>query len=193
MKIAEVPTVLNRDGRSHSPHLRPYRDGWRHLRFMLMHSPRWLFLYPGCFLFVLGLAASAWLLPGPRRIGSIGLDVHTLLYAFVSVLLGFQLAAFAIFTKVFAISEGLLPEDPRLTRAFRYITLETGLAAGGLLIALGIGGSILAVSGWAKESFGSLDPEHMLRLVMPAVFSLTLGVQIVCSSFFLSILGLRRR
>ena len=193
MKIAEVPTVLNRDGRSHSPHLRPYRDGWRHLRFMLMHSPRWLFLYPGCFLFVLGLAASAWLLPGPRRIGSIGLDVHTLLYAFVSVLLGFQLAAFAIFTKVFAISEGLLPEDPRLTRAFRYITLETGLAAGGLLIALGIGGSILAVSGWAKESFGTLDPEHMLRVVMPAVFSLTLGVQIVCSSFFLSILGLRRR
>jgi glycosyltransferase involved in cell wall biosynthesis len=193
MKIAEVPAILNRDGRSHSPHLRPYRDGWRHLRFMLMHSPRWLFLYPGCFLFVLGVAASAWLLPGPRRIGSIGFDVHTLLYAFVSVLLGFQLAAFAIFTKVFAISEGLLPEDPRLSRAFRYITLETGLAAGGLLIVSGIGGSILAVSGWAKDSFGALDPEHMLRVVMPSVFSLTLGVQIVCSSFFLSILGLRRR
>lgn len=192
LRIAEVPTVLSPDGRSHSPHLRPYRDGWRHLRFMLMHSPRWLFLYPGCFLFVLGVAVSAWLLPGPRRIGRIGLDVHTLLYAFVSVLLGFQLAAFAIFTKVFAISEGLLPEDPRLNRAFRYITLETGLAIGGLLIALGIGGSILAVSGWAKDSFGALDPEHMLRIVMPSVFSLTLGVQVVCSSFFLSILGLGR-
>jgi hypothetical protein len=118
--------------------------------------------------------------------------VHTLLYAFVAVLLGFQLVAFAVFTKVFGISEGLLPEDPRMDRAFRHITLETGLAAGGLLIALGIGGSIFAVSGWAKASFGALDTDHMLRIVMPSVFSLTLGVQIVCDSFFLSILGLRR-
>jgi hypothetical protein len=107
--------------------------------------------------------------------------------------MGFQLVAFAVFTKVFAISEGLLPEDPRLNRVFRFITLETGLAIGGLLAALGVCGSIFAVSGWARESFGALDAEHMLRIVMPSVFSLTLGVQIVCSSFFLSILGLRRR
>ncbi len=193
LKMTEVPTVLSPDGRSRPPHLLPYRDGWRHLRFMLLHSPRWLFLYPGTLLILLGLAGCAWLLPGPRFVGSIGFDVHTLLYAFVSVLLGFQLVAFAVFTKVFAISEGLLPEDPRLTRAFRYITLETGLAAGGLLVALGICGSIFAVTGWAKESFGTLDARHMLRIVMPAVFSLTLGVQIICSSFFLSILGLRRR
>jgi len=144
-------------------------------------------------LILLGLAGCAWLLPGPRIVNGIGFDVHTLLYAFVSVLLGFQLVAFAVFTKVFAISEGLLPEDPRLNCAFRYITLETGLVAGGLLVALGICGSIFAVSGWAKVSFGTLDAEHMLRIVMPAVFSLTLGVQIICSSFFLSILGLRRR
>lgn len=193
LRVAEVPTTLSPDGRSRPPHLLPYRDGWRHLRFMLLHSPRWLFLYPGMGLIVLGLAVSAWLLPGPRTVHGVGFDVHTLLYAFVSVLLGFQLVAFAVFTKVFAISEGLLPEDPRLNRAFRYITLETGLAAGGLLIAFGIGGSILAVSGWARESFGPLDAGHTLRIVMPAVFSLTLGVQIVCSSFFLSILGLRRR
>jgi hypothetical protein len=193
MKIAEVPTILAHDGRSRSPHLRPYRDGWRHLRFMLMYSPRWLFLYPGTLLILLGLAGCAWLLPGPRVVHGIGLDVHTLMYAFVSVLMGFQLVAFAVFTKVFAISEGLLPEDPRLNRVFRYITLETGLAAGGLLIAVGIGGSIFAVSGWAKESFGALDAGRMLRIVMPAVFSLTLGVQAICSSFFLSILGLRRR
>ncbi len=160
---------------------------------MLMYSPRWLFLYPGILLIFLGLAGCFWLLPGPRVAHGIGLDVHTLLYAFVSVLLGFQLVAFAVFTKVFAISEGLLPEDPRLNRAFRYITLETGLAAGGLLIALGMAGSIFAVSGWARESFGALDTEHMLRIVMPSVFSLTMGVQIVCDSFFLSILGLRRR
>lgn len=193
LKMTEVPTTLSRDGRSRPPHLLPYRDGWRHLRFMLLHSPRWLFLYPGIFLILLGLAGCAWLLPGPRAVYGVEFDVHTLLYAFVAVLLGFQLAAFAVFTKVFAVSEGLLPEDPRLTRVFRHIKLETGLAAGGLLIAVGICGSIFAVSGWARQSFGALDPGHMLRIVMPAVFSLTLGVQIVCGSFFLSILGLRRR
>jgi glycosyltransferase involved in cell wall biosynthesis len=193
LKIAEVPTTLSPDGRSRPPHLRPWRDGWRHLRFLFMYSPRWLFLYPGIFLILLGLAGCALLLPGPRVFHGIGFDVHTLLYAFVSVLLGFQLIAFATFTKVFAITEGLLPEDLRLNRVFRWVTLETGLALGGLLIALGAGGSIFAVSGWARESFGALDAGHMLRIVMPSVFSLSLGVQIVCSSFFLSILGLRRR
>ncbi|MGA2831997.1 MAG: glycosyltransferase family 2 protein [Terracidiphilus sp.] len=193
MKMTEVPTTLRPDGRSRPPHLLPYRDGWRHLRFMLLHSPRWLFLYPGSLLILLGLAGCAWLLPGPRVVYGIEFDVHTLLYAFVAVLLGFQFVSFAVFTKVFAISEGLLPEDARLNRVFRYITLEVGLIAGALLVAFGIGGSIFAVSGWAKESFGVLDAERMLRIVMPSVFSLTLGVQIICASFFLSILGLRRR
>ena len=193
MKVSEIPASLSPDGRDRPPHLRTWRDGWRHLRFLLMYSPRWLFLYPGAFLILLGLAGCAWLLPGPHVFHGIRFDVHTLLYAFMAVLLGFQLIAFAVFTKVFAISEGLLPEDPRLNRVFRYITLETGLVVGGFLIALGIGGSIFAVSGWAKTSFGNLNPEQMLRIVMPAVFSLTLGVQIVCSSFFLSILGLRRK
>lgn len=193
MKVSEIPTTLSPDGRSRPPHLRTWRDGWRTLRFVLMYSPRWLFLYPGIFWIALGLAGCAWLLPGPRHIHGVTIDVHTLLYAFVAVLLGFQLVAFAVFTKVFAISEGLLPEDPRLNKAFRYITLETGLAVGGVLVLLGIGGSIFAVSGWARVSFGNLDPGHMLRVVMPSVFSLTLGVQIICGSFFLSILGLRRR
>lgn len=193
LRIAEVPTVLSQDGRSRPSHLRPYRDGWRHLRFMLLHSPRWLFLYPGCLLIGVGLVGSIWLLPGPQRIHNVEFDVHTLLYAFVSVLLGVQFTAFAIFTKFFAISEGLLPEDPRLNHVFRYIKLETGLAFGGLLVAIGIVGSILAVTGWSRQGFGALDPGRMLRIVMPSVFSLTLGVQIVCSSFFLSILGLRRR
>ena len=193
MKISEVPTTLAPDGRNHPPHLRTWRDGWRHLRFLLMDSPRWLFLYPGILLMLLGLGGCVWLLPGPKVFHGVGFDVHTLLYAFVFVLLGFQLVAFAVFTKIFAISEGLLPEDLRLNRAFRYITLETGLAVGGLLVVLGIGGSIFAVAGWAKASFPALNAEHMLRIVMPSVFSLTLGVQIVCSSFFLSILGLRRK
>jgi glycosyltransferase involved in cell wall biosynthesis len=193
MKVSEVPTTLSPDGRSRAPHLRTWRDGWRHLRFLLMYSPRWLFLYPGVVLMLSGLIACALLLPGRRVFYGIGFDVHTLLYAFVSVLLGFQLIAFATFTKVFAITEGLLPEDPRLTRAFRWVTLETGLIVGAVLIFLGIGGSIFAVSGWARESFGALNTERTLRIVMPSVFSLTMGVQIVFSSFFLSILGLSRR
>ena len=192
LKMTEVPTFMSQDGRSRAPHLRPYRDGWRHLRFMLMFSPRWLFLYPGIFLILLGLAGCAWLLPGPQFFYGVEFDVHTLLYAFVFVLLGFQLVAFAVFTKIFAISEGLLPEDPRLNRAFRYITLETGLAVGVLMVALGLGGSIYAVSGCVRGSCGVLESGRLLRVVMPSVFSLTLGVQIVCGSFFLSILGLRR-
>ena len=193
LKVSEIPTTLSPDGRSRPPHLRTWRDGWRTLRFMLMYSPRWLFLYPGITLIVLGLAGCLWLLPGTRTIHGIGIDVHTLLYAFASVLLGFQLVAFAFFTKVFAISEGLLPEDPRFNRLFEYITLETGLVGGALLVALGIGGSIFAVSDWARLDFGTLDFGHTLRIVIPSVFSLTLGVQIICSSFFLSILGLRRK
>ena len=192
MNVSEVPTTLSPDGRSHPPHLRTWRDGWRHLRFLLMYSPRWLFLYPGICLMLVGLAGSIWLLPGPHVVFGIGFDVHTLLYAFVFVLLGFQLVAFATFTKVFAITEGLLPEDPRLNVVFRWVTLEVGLAIGGLLVMLGVGGSVFAVSHWAQESFGALNPSRMLRLVMPAVFSLTLGVQIICGSFFLSILRLRR-
>jgi len=133
------------------------------------------------------------LLPGPRVFHGIGFDLHTLLYAFVSVLLGFQLIAFATFTKVFAITEGLLPEDPRLNRVFRWVTLETGLIIGGLLMVIGLGGSVWAVSQWARGAFGALQPEQMLRIVMPSVFALTLGAEIVFSSFFLSILGLRRR
>jgi glycosyltransferase involved in cell wall biosynthesis len=193
MTVSEVPTTLQPDGRGRAPHLRTWRDGWRHLRFMLLYSPRWLFLYPGALLILLGLAGCAWLLPGPRSFQGITFDVHTLLYAFVSVLLGVQFVTSAVFTKVFAISEGLLPEDPRLNRLFQYVTLETGLLAGVLLATVGVAGSILAVSGWAGKSFGPLNANHMLRVVMPSVFSLTLGVQTICGSFFLSILGLRRR
>jgi glycosyltransferase involved in cell wall biosynthesis len=193
MRVSEVPTTLNPDGRSRPPHLRTWRDGWRHLRFLLMYSPRWLFFYPGIILMLLGLVGCALLLPGTLVFHGVGFDVHTLLYAFAAVMLGFQLIAFATFTKVFAITEGLLPEDPRMNRIFRWVTLETGLIVGGLLILLGLGGSIFAVSDWAKERFGALDTQHTLRIVMPAVFALTMGVQITFSSFFLSILGLRRR
>lgn len=193
LRVAEVPATLSPAGRSRPPHLRPWRDGWRHLRSLLMYSPRWLFLYPGLAMIALGLAGCGWLLPKPAIIGNIGFDVHTLLYAFVAIELGAQFVAFAIFTKVFAISAGLLPQDARLNRALRHVTLETGLIVGTLLTLAGLGGSALAVSDWGRASFGALDPSWMLRLVFPSVFSLMLGVQIICGSFFLSILGLRRR
>ena len=138
MKVSEVPTTLAPDGRTHAPHLRTWRDGWRHLRFLLMYSPRWAFLYPGVFLMIVGVSGCVWLLPKPRVLFGIGFDVHTLLYGFIAILLGFQLVSFGMFTKVFAITEGLLPEDPRFNRIFRWVTLETGLIFGGVLILLGL-------------------------------------------------------
>jgi glycosyltransferase involved in cell wall biosynthesis len=192
LNVAEVPATLSPDGRSRPPHLRPWRDGWRHLRFLLMYSPRWLFLYPGLAMIMIGLAGCGWLLPRPGVIGNIGFDIHTLLYAFVAIELGAQFVAFAIFTKVFAISVGLLPEDPRLNRVLRHVTLESGLIVGALLTVAGLGGSAVALSDWGRTSFGVLEPSRMLRLVLPSGFSLMLGVQVVCGSFFLSILGLRR-
>ena len=193
MKIAEVPTTLSPDRRNRPPHLRSWRDGWRHLRFLLLYSPRWLFLYPGLALMLFGMLTGLLLLPGPRAIGGIQFDVHTLLYAAMAVLLGFQSVVFATFTKVFAISEGLLPEDVRLTKLFRYIKLETGLMAGFSLIVFGSAATLMAVGSWAWSRFGSLDPVRTLRLVIPAALSLTLGFEIVLSSFFLSVLGMKHK
>ena len=192
LQIAEVPTTLSVDGRNRPPHLRSWRDGWRHLRFLLLYSPRWLFLYPGLLLMLIGTMVSGWLLVGPRVVDGITLDVHTFLYAAIAIVIGYQTVIFAIFTKVFAITEGLLPEDPRLKTLFRYIKLETGILAGALMLATGIGLSIYALSFWSATSFGPLDPSRTLRLVIPAVTAIALGLQTVLSSFFLSILGLER-
>jgi hypothetical protein len=193
LRIAEVPTTLSPAGRSRPPHLRAWRDGWRHLRFLLLYSPRWLFLYPGALLMLAGLVAGAWLLPGPRTIGGVTFDVHTLVYAAMAILVGFQAITFAVLTKVFAINEGLLPEDPRLTRLFGRVTLELGLLVGVLAVLAGLAGSIAALGAWGERSFGALDPTRTLRTVIPAVTCITLGCQIVLSSFFVSVLGLRRR
>jgi glycosyltransferase involved in cell wall biosynthesis len=193
LRITEVPTTLSPARRTRQPHLRTWRDGWRHLRFLLVYSPRWLFLYPGAFLMLAGLVVGGWLIPGPRRIGGIGFDVHTLLYAAGAIIIGFQSVVFAFFTKIFAISEGLLPEDPRLTKAFKYITLETGLAAGSLLVVAGLAGSLYAFLHWSLGSFGPLDATRTLRIVIPSLTALMLGSEVILSSFFLSVLGLSRR
>ena len=192
LRITEVPTTLSVDGRNRPPHLRSWRDGWRHLRFLLLYSPRWLFLYPGLLLMLLGAVVSGWLLVGPRVVDGITFDIHTFLYAAMAIVIGYQTVIFAIFTKVFAITEGLLPEDPRLKSLFNYIKLETGILAGALLLVAGIGLSIYALSFWSATSFGPLDPSRTLRLVIPAVTLIALGLQTVLSSFYLSILGLER-
>jgi len=193
LRVTEIPTTLAPDRRDRPPHLRTWRDGWRHLRFLLLYSPRWLFLYPGIALVALGIMVNAFLLPGPRRIGNVVFDVHTLLFASMAILIGFQSVVFATFTKIFAISEGLLPEDPRLTRMFRYITLEVGLILGILLILAGAGAWMLGLEYWRIREFGPLDPEKTLRIVIPGVVCFTLGFQVVLSSFFLSVLGMSRR
>ncbi|MGF1539124.1 MAG: glycosyltransferase family 2 protein [Pleurocapsa sp.] len=183
MKIAEVPTTLSPDGRSRPPHLNTWRDGWRHLRFLLMYSPRWLFFYPGIFLILTGFLGTLWLLPSPK--------VHTLLYSSTAMTIGFQIVIFALFTKVFAIREGLLPPDRRLKMLFRYINLESGLIVGGLLMLLGIGASVYAFGIWGQNSFGSLNPAETMPIVISAVTCVALSFQVIFSSFFLSILGLK--
>ena len=193
MRIAEVPVQLAKDGRSRPPHLRSWRDGWRHLRFLLLYSPRWLFLYPGILLMALGLAFGLWLIPAPRRLGPFGLDVHTLLYAAGAVLIGFQAVLFAIFSKVFAIGAGLMPEDVRLSRLTRVVRLEAGLITGAILVIAGLAGSIFAVSQWRNTSYGPLSPSEVLRLVIPSVTAMILGFETILGSFFLSVLALARK
>ena len=186
LRITEVPTPLSPDKRGRPPHLRTWRDGWRHLRFLLLYSPRWLFLYPGALLLVAGVISGALLLPTPR--------VHTLVYAAAAVLIGYQTVLFALFTKIFAINVGLLPEDPRLNRVFRVATLELGLAIGALLLLAGLAGSIWALAVWDATSFGELDASSVtMRIVIMSATAIALGFQTILSSFFFSILGLRRR
>jgi glycosyltransferase involved in cell wall biosynthesis len=193
LRITEIPTTLAPDGRGRAPHLNTWRDGWRHLRFLLLYSPRWLFLYPGMSLLVIGTVVGVLLLRGPLAVGGVVFDVDTLLFAAMAILIGFQSVVFAMFTKVFAISEGLLPEDARLSRLFRYVTLESGLLVGVLLALTGGGSWVLGLAYWQRQHFGPLDPEQTLRIVIPGVVCLTLGFQIILSSFFLSVLGMSRR
>ena len=192
MRIAETPTTLSRDGRSRPPHLRPWRDGWRHLRFMLLYSPTFLFAVPGLLLMTAGLATLAVLLPGPLPIGQVTFDIHTMMFASIAVLLGFAALTFAVSTKLFAIGEGLLPPDPRLNRWFRHLTLEVGLAVGATLLLFGLGGSLAAVLHWRSLGYGPIAG-NLLRLVVPSQLAVALGFQIILTSFFFSVLGLRTR
>lgn len=192
MRITEVPITLSKDGRSRPPHLKPWRDGWRHLRFMLLFSPRWLFLFPGILLSLLGIALTARLALGDFRVGQILFNVGTLAVAGMSLIIGFQLIAFAFFVKVFAIAEGLLPEDPKLTRMLNIFTLEKGIFFSLFVLLTGIVLLARAVWFWEQVHFtAQLSPEENLRRLIPAVTLVVLGVQGIFSSFFMSVLGLK--
>jgi glycosyltransferase involved in cell wall biosynthesis len=192
-RVTEVPITLHPDKRrGRKPHLRTWRDGWRTLRFYLMYSPRWLFLIPGVLLMLLGVLAYGIALPG-LEISRVHFDVHTLLYGSVMMICGYQSVLFAVMTKTFAIREGLLPEDPRLTAMYRYANLETGLIAGTTSFLVGAALLIAAVVQWYRRDFGDLNYAHTMRVVIPGVTFTVLGVQTILSSFFLSIMGLRSR
>ena len=193
LRVSEVPTTLRPDGRSRPSHLRSWRDGWRHLRFLLLYSPRYLFLLPGIVLGALGSAALVLLLPGPRVVAGLGFDVHTMLFAAGAVLLGAQSVLFGVFTKTFAVQEGLLPPDARVDRLYRYVTLETGLVVSAVVLLTGIVLAVLSVTRWSDTGYGAMDVGRTMRLVIPATLLIVLGAQGVLASFFLSVLGMKRR
>ena len=193
LRVTEVPTPLAPDGRSRPPHLRSWRDGWRHLRFLLLYSPRYLFLLPGLLLIFVGFVGGGALMTGPVTVGGVRFDVNTMLYCSAAVILGSQLLLFWTFAEIFATGEGLLPPDPKLFAAFTYITLEIGLAIGGGMFLAGLVGGLAAVADWGSRGFGDLEARRTLRLVIPSVTLMILGAQGIMSSFFLSVLGLRRR
>jgi glycosyltransferase involved in cell wall biosynthesis len=191
--IAEVPITLHPDGRvAHAPHLRTFRDGWRTLRFYLLHSPRWLFLIPGATAIAFGLIGYALALPGVTIAGAT-LDAHTLLFASLAILCGFQSIVFAVFTKAFVIAEGLVRVDHRWKKFFNVVNLERGLVLAGITLLAGLVLLGVAVAQWMSKDFGRLDYSHTMRLVIPGATLTALAVQTILSSFFVSILGMHTK
>jgi glycosyltransferase involved in cell wall biosynthesis len=190
MRVTEVPIVLHKDGRSRPPHLRSWRDGWRHLRFMLLHCPLWLFFVPGTSLLFSGIALQARVAAGPFKLGVFGFESNTLVVSSLAVILGLQLTSFALFARIFAVSRGLLPPSSRLRYFERAFTLERGICGGAGLIALGFSALLHAVLIWREANFGVLPTAETLRSVVPATTAIASGVQVVFASFLLRLLGL---
>ncbi len=190
MRIAETPTTLSPDGRTRAPHLRTWRDGWRHLRFLFLYSPRWLFLYPGIMMMIVGIATTAWLLPTQRMVGPFSLDVDTLVYALGLVLIGFQAIVFAVCAKVYGISRGLLPNRSWVQKTLQRFSLERGLLAGVTLTVAGLVAGVYGVHIWRAAGFGDLDPETILRITLPSCCAIVIGIESIFASCFLSVLQL---
>lgn len=190
LKITEVPTFLHPDERNTPPHLNTWSDGWRHLRFLLVYSPRWLFFYPGIFLILFGLAMSALLIGTKVELKNIHFDVHSLLYLSAAFYLGYQFVSFYVFAQYFGIMNNLLPNSKRFQRLLKFFSLERGIFVGLLLIFTGLALSGYAIWIWKGTGFGELEPSSVFRIVIPSVFLLIVGVQTILNSFFLGILGL---
>jgi len=191
LKVVEVPTVLRPDGRSRLPHLRTWSDGWRHLKFLLLYSPKWLFFYPGIALTLFGLLISIPLVFAPVHLGRIRLDINTLMYASLLVISGVQSVLFSMFTYVFGVNSNLLPHDETTDRLLSRVGLEKGLALSMGMIFLGFASSLGAVIYWGENRFGDIDPTRSMRLVIPGAMLFTLGFEIFFASFFISILNTR--
>jgi glycosyltransferase involved in cell wall biosynthesis len=191
-KIEEVPTTLGKGGRSRPPHLHTWRDGWRHLRFLMLYSPRWLFFFPGLVLLVLGLGFGVAIEAGPLKVGGATLDVDTLVACGALVDIGFQAVLFWLFTQVYAGAEGFLPEEPQVQRLLGKLSLEKGLLAGLGIGLAGLVGLIFSLTYWGGQQFGHLNYEHALRLMVPSVTALVLSCQVILGTFFLSILGIKQ-
>ena len=192
LTIAQIPITLRRDGRSTPPHLRSFRDGWRHLRFMLLYSPKWLFIYPGLLLFLAGLAGSFILLPAPLTVGNITFDLNSLMVASTTMLVGFQILGFGVFTKAYAVSSELLPGKDYWSKIINGKSVEIGTIIGFLIMLLGLGLLSYAIIGWKTAHFGHLSYQDSLRKVIPAVICIALGIQTIFSGFALAILGLEK-
>ncbi|HEV2936738.1 MAG TPA: glycosyltransferase family 2 protein [Streptosporangiaceae bacterium] len=190
-RVTEVPTTLAKDGRSRPPHLHTWRDGWRHLRFLLLFSPRWLFFLPGLVLLVAGLAIGSIVIPHPFTVGAVTFDVDTLVAASAMVVIGFQSVLFWLFTQVYAGSEGFLPEEPKVQRLLEKLSLERGLLLGAAIGAAGLAGLIFSLLYWNGQKFSHLNYEHSLRLMIPSVTALIVSCQVILGTFFLSILGIK--
>lgn len=190
LDIREVPTTLARDGRSRPPHLRSFRDGWRHLRFLLLFSPRWLFLYPGIALLLLGLVVGAVLLPGPLRLGGVTFDIHTFLVAALCIIVGLQSVAFAVIGRRFASRYGFIPRSGSYDRLLEALTLERVLLGAILLMLLGAGALLWGVGEWAVRDFGPLNPSSTMRPVILALTALVSGFQLMMSGFMSSMIDI---
>lgn len=193
LKIAEVPTTLSPDGRSRPPHLRTWRDGWRHLRFLCIYSPRWLFIYPGILLMVLGLIGGGLIVHGPKKLGSVTFDTNTILYAGTAVIIGLQFMIFGVLARVYGMVSGFLPRRQSLERFTGSGTLETGLITGLLVFLVGLGGSIYAVTRWSNAGYGMLVYPDILRVVIPSVVAIIVGFQIMLAAFMLSVLMINKK
>ena len=191
LRIAEVPATLSPDGRSRPPHLRSWRDGWRHLRFLLVFSPRGLFFYPGMTLFLIGLLVNLWLLPGSQNVGGAVLDIHTLLYASMLMVVGVQSLLFWVFAKIHGMREGIVPPDPVFAAFIARAPLETILILAAFLLLSGTVLGVAAFGSWQADAFGVLDPRHTMRLVIPSATLILLAFQLAFGSFFMSVLDIR--